>query len=242
MASGKDIITHTLGTKSPKGTADRKKRKRPSKKVPTTVVEATCTDFMDLVLKLTGAEEERRGKSVSDPPPSTSPAPPPPTANVQQGNPRTSQTYFQDLLRSKTALGKVDLDEGSFSPRNNYTSAPNSNYAMRSLDHYDQQPETFGQYNSYRKFSPTNWRDAEEENLNWFGSRSESFKESSRAPPNEISSTSSQTKRDKAGPSSYWFSMDHMPQRRAWVDWMRKQNICIVHTHAGLVLYDYCIV
>jgi hypothetical protein len=49
-------------------TTEKKKRKRPSKKVPTTVLESSSTNFMNLVQKLTGSAAELAAPTKPLPP------------------------------------------------------------------------------------------------------------------------------------------------------------------------------
>lgn len=85
-------------SKSGKPVTEKKKRKRPSKKVPTTVLESSSTNFMDLVQKLTGsAAELASDKTTEDKRPKSSHASPV-TCPVLE----PSSSYFQDYLRNAT--------------------------------------------------------------------------------------------------------------------------------------------
>lgn len=53
------------GFQPTKPVTEKKKRKRPSKKVPTTVLESSSTNFMDLVQKLTGSAAELASDSAA---------------------------------------------------------------------------------------------------------------------------------------------------------------------------------
>lgn len=73
MAGGNDEVSNN--TKPAKGSGEKKKRKRPSKKVPTTVMQASSSGFMNLVQKLTGsAEELQQANNNKSPSPHSSPS------------------------------------------------------------------------------------------------------------------------------------------------------------------------
>ncbi|XP_024399243.1 uncharacterized protein [Physcomitrium patens] len=204
MAGGNDIITNSVTVKPGKGTTEKKKRKRPSKKVPTTILEASSTHFMELVQKLTGSTEEKRAKLVSDASNSSSPSSRSVSGNAQQADVPSSQTCHQGL-RSGKPVGYGDLDCDSSSHSNNYTS-PHTHPEMPSLDFYHHEAETSEYYNNYPDYSVSSSRIADEEDLHRLSSSSEVSMESLTALGNETSPFSSQW-RDQVGHQDYLFQV-----------------------------------
>lgn len=91
MAGGNDEVSNY--TKPAKGSGEKKKRKRPSKKVPTTVMQASSSGFMNLVQKLTGSAEEQQANNKS-PSPHSSPSAPYSTTSVDVDVHTSSPGYY----------------------------------------------------------------------------------------------------------------------------------------------------
>lgn len=178
--------------KSGKPVTEKKKRKRPSKKVPTTVLESSSTNFMDLVQKLTGSAAELA--STSKPhdvsggdkrPKSAAPSPVSPEAS-----------YFQNYLQNAIATSYNNDNDSSSSSHSTYTPASSP----------------FSQPANFMAMDPTSGYNSpfagalgdDDDLLGYTGASS------SRAMENDVSLFSSSW-RDPSCHSDYWYhQMDAM--------------------------------
>jgi len=115
-------------SKPAKAPTEKKKRKRPSKKVPTTVLQANNSGFMQLVQKLTGSAEEHAAATSS-----------PYSSHSNQLEPMT--TY------QNTATPDVDTY-----PSYSTATAPYSNAPSYGMGSYIQE-----QYQPYQDPAPSNY-------------------------------------------------------------------------------------
>ncbi|KAG0560155.1 hypothetical protein M758_10G153800 [Ceratodon purpureus] len=207
------ICTASMSPKV-KGT-EKKKRKRPSKKVPTTVLESSSTNFMNLVQKLTGSAGELAAGNASTSSLSNSRTSNSMTSNTSSPysspscdyiDPRTSDSFYQQLLRSATMAASSGYDttnnnDDDSSSHSNYTpfSNPNAHHlvAPPSLDHFHQSPSS-GCY--------TTGVADDDELYN-------SYPSSSRALENEISPFSSSWREPVGSHSDYWYQQMHSEMR-----------------------------
>jgi hypothetical protein len=158
---GRDVCTTSMNPKVK--STEKKKRKRPSKKVPTTVLESSSINFMNLVQKLTGAAGEleagqsNASSSLANSVTSNTSSPySSPSCDYMK--PRTSDAFYQQLLRSATMAATSAFDnnnnnDDASSSHSNYTPAPFSNpnahqlAAPASADHFHRSPSS-GYYNA----------------------------------------------------------------------------------------------
>ncbi|KAG0567285.1 hypothetical protein KC19_7G123800 [Ceratodon purpureus] len=224
-------------SKPAKGTTEKKKRKRPSKKVPTTVLEANSNNFMNLVQKLTGSADELNHHAAATPnsnSPSPSPYSSPSNHTTQQEEPY-QQSYYQQYLHSSSTM---DDDSGS-SHNYNYNPAP---YSSGSYSHQDdgmarsQPMDNYG-YDNYRSVGGSggyvgsgsgsrvggddqdNQHDLYQGYTGRYNSNDTSdyvgYPSSSRAMENDISPFSWRDPMNHNSTSDYWYHVDPMPAMRA---------------------------
>nr|XP_024385443.1 uncharacterized protein LOC112287056 [Physcomitrium patens] len=136
----------------------KKKRKRPSKKIPTTVFDSTSDDFINLVQKLTGSPDERaaaqeseklRAKcktetpmdksltAVASRPSSSLTHAQNDTLNPLTSHHTSSDLYYQLYLRCSNMTGSGDQVDSGFPPYCNYNPTLHSSAQYKpSVDHF----------------------------------------------------------------------------------------------------------
>lgn len=200
--------TKTAANLSPKAKpAEKKKRKRPSKKVPTTVLESSCTNFMNLVQKLTGSAAELTANATAKDSNSASATDTSNPHTVETSSPysspscdyidprnnstSSSETYYQQLLRSATMASYGDSDNDSSSHSAPCTN-PNTHQAATPLapDHFPACPPA--------GFFHTGVADNDDIYTSYPNS-------SARAIENEISPFSSAWREPLPNHSEYWY-------------------------------------
>lgn len=221
--------------KPAKGTTEKKKRKRPSKKVPTTILEASSNNFMNLVQKLTGSADEltQLGAAAAAPKStSTSPYPSPYSSpsnhTTPQEDPPQQQSYFQQYLHSTST---VDDDSGS-SHHNTYSPAPYasgpSSYPGMGSQMDTQYKSNYDQYENYGSVVGSGSRvrgtgdDQDDQYQGTYGGRYNSndnsdhvgyHPSSSRAMESDVSPFSWRDPMNHNSTSDYWYHVDAMPAK-----------------------------
>jgi hypothetical protein len=207
MAGGNNM--DVFGNVKPaKGAGEKKKRKRPSKKVPTTVLEASSNNFMNLVQKLTGSADELKQQQHAK---STTPSPYSSPSN-HTSEPQQAQSFSY----------QQDHDSGS-SHNYHYTPAP---YSSGSYSHHD---VGYG-YDQYGSASAGGYVGSgsgvggDDQDVDQYQSysgrynnaddRSDdhvSYNSSSRATENDVSPFSWRDSMNHNSTSNYWYHVDPMP-------------------------------